>query len=64
MRLTNLDHGHSLGTKVLFVYGLANFRSIGEHFVQPLVFSQSAPLVLAVQCQNTGGKACTVKVAI
>lgn len=46
------------GTTVLFVFGLANFRSIDYHFVQPLVFTTSAPLVLAVQCQNTGGKAC------
>jgi hypothetical protein len=47
------------GSTVLFVFGLANFRSIDYHFVQPLVFTSSAPLVLAVECQNTGGKACT-----
>jgi hypothetical protein len=42
-----------------FVFGLANFRSIDYHFVQPLVFTNSAPLVLAVECQNTGTTACT-----
>ena len=47
------------GTTTLFEFGLANFRSIDYHFVQPLVFTSSAPLILAVQCQNTGGKACT-----
>jgi hypothetical protein len=49
------------GSTVLFVFGLANFRSIDYHFVQPLVFTSSAPLVLAVQCQTpgTGAKACT-----
>lgn len=47
------------GTKVLFTFGLANFRSIDYHFVQPLVFTKAGPLVLAVQCQNPGGKACT-----
>lgn len=41
-----------------FVFGLANFRSIDYHFVQPLVFTNSAPLVLAVECQNTGTTAC------
>lgn len=46
------------GTKVLFTFGLANFRSIDYHFVQPLVFTKTGPLVLAVRCQNPGGKAC------
>ena len=47
------------GGTTLFVFGLANFRSIDYHFVQPLVFSHSAPLVLAVECQNTGSTACS-----
>jgi hypothetical protein len=48
------------GSTVLFVFGLANFRSIDYHFVQPLAFTHSVPLVLAVECQNPGGgKACT-----
>jgi hypothetical protein len=47
------------GTTSIFVFGLANFRSIDYHFVQPLVFTHSAPLVLAVECQNTGTTACT-----
>jgi hypothetical protein len=46
------------GGTTLFVFGLANFRSIDYHFVQPLVFTNSAPLVLAVECQNTGTTAC------
>lgn len=46
------------GGTSLFVFGLANFRSIDYHFVQPLVFTHSAPLVLAVECQNTGTTAC------
>jgi hypothetical protein len=47
------------GGKTLFTFGLANFRSIDYHFVQPLVFNTASPLVLAVQCQNAGGKACS-----
>jgi hypothetical protein len=47
------------GGTTLFVFGLANFRSIDYHFVQALVFTHSAPLVLAVECQNTGTTACT-----
>ncbi len=46
------------GAASIFVFGLANFRSIDYHFVQPLVFTHSAPLVLAVECQNTGSTAC------
>jgi hypothetical protein len=46
------------GGTSIFVFGLANFRSIDYHFVQPLVFTHSAPLVLAVECQNTGTTAC------
>jgi hypothetical protein len=47
------------GSTSLFVFGLANFRSIDYHFVQPLVFTHAAPLVLAVECQNPGTTACT-----
>jgi hypothetical protein len=46
------------GGTSMFVFGLANFRSIDYHFVQPLVFTHSAPLVLAVECQNTGATSC------
>jgi len=46
------------GGKSLFVFGLANFRSIEYPFVQPLVFTHAAPLVLAVECQNPGTTAC------
>jgi hypothetical protein len=47
------------GGTTLFEFGLANFRSIDYHFVEPMVFTHAQTLVLAVQCQNTGGKACT-----
>jgi hypothetical protein len=46
------------GNTSIFVFGLANFRSIDYHFVQPLLFTHSAPLTLAVECQNTGTTAC------
>lgn len=46
------------GGTSIFVFGLANFRSIDYHFVQPLVFTHSAPLELAVECQNAGTTAC------
>jgi hypothetical protein len=46
------------GGTTLFEFGLANFRSIDYHFVEPMVFTHAQTLVLAVQCQNTGGKAC------
>lgn len=47
------------GSTPIFVFGLANFRSIDYHFVQPLIFTHTTPLVLAVECQNTGTTACT-----
>jgi hypothetical protein len=47
------------GTTTLFEFGMANFRSIDYHFVQSLIFTSAHPLVLAVQCQNTGKTHCT-----
>jgi hypothetical protein len=49
-----------VGKKVLFVFGLANFRSIDYHFVQPLDFTSKNPLVLAVECTTPAvGKTCS-----
>lgn len=47
------------GKAVLFEFGLADFRSVDYHFVQALRFTSAAPLTLAVQCANSGGKHCT-----
>jgi hypothetical protein len=47
------------GTTVLFEFGLANFRSIDYHFIQPLVFTPAKPLVLAVECTKPVSKTCT-----
>ena len=51
------------GSTTLIQLGLANFRNIDYHFVKPMVFTTAAPLVLAVQCQNPGGKACADKLS-
>jgi len=51
------------GSTTLIQLGLANFRNIDYHFAQPIVFTTVAPLVLAVQCQNPGGKACADKLS-
>ena len=51
------------GSTTLIQLGLANFRNIDYHFAQPIVFTTTAPLVLAVQCQNPGGKACADKLS-
>jgi hypothetical protein len=47
------------GKTILFDFGLADFRSVDYHFVQALQFTPAAPLTLAVQCANAGGKHCT-----
>jgi hypothetical protein len=47
------------GSTVLFEFGLANFRSIDYHFIQPLVFTPAKPLVLAVECTKPASKTCT-----
>jgi len=51
------------GSTTLIQLGLANFRNIDYHFVKPMVFTTAAPLVLAVECQNPGGKACADKLS-
>jgi pyruvate/2-oxoglutarate dehydrogenase complex dihydrolipoamide acyltransferase (E2) component len=47
------------GSQTLFEFGLADFRDLDYHFVQALQFTSAAPLTLAVQCADTGGKHCT-----
>lgn len=47
------------GTKVLFVFGLADFRNLDYHFVQPLVFTAKEPLQLVVSCQDPGTTHCS-----
>ncbi|HEX5406204.1 MAG TPA: hypothetical protein VFX16_28335 [Pseudonocardiaceae bacterium] len=51
------------GGKALLEFGLADFRSLDLHFVQPLVFTTKAPLVLAVECLNTNATNCTAAVS-
>jgi hypothetical protein len=51
------------GSTTFIQLGLANFRNIDYHFVQPKVFTTATPLVLAVECQNPGGKACADKLS-
>jgi hypothetical protein len=52
------------GSKTLVQLGLATIpSSLDDHFVQPLVFTTAAPLVLAVECQNSRGKACADKIS-
>jgi hypothetical protein len=48
-----------VGNTPLYRFGLANFRSFEYPFAEPLVFTHAAPLVLAVECRNTGTTACT-----
>lgn len=47
------------GSRTLFEFGLADFRDLDYHFVQALQFTPAAPLTLAVQCADAGGKHCT-----
>ncbi len=51
------------GGKALLEFGLADFRSQDLHFVQPLVFTTQAPLVLAVECLNTDSTNCSAAVS-
>ena len=39
--------------------GLANFRDLDHHWSQGLSFRPGEKVVLAVSCQNDGGRACT-----
>jgi hypothetical protein len=51
------------GGKALLEFGLDDFRSLDLHFVQPLVFTSKAPLILAVECLNTNSTNCTAAVS-
>lgn len=42
---------------VLYETGLANFRDLDFHFLEPLVFSPDKPLTIEVSCQLPGGVA-------
>lgn len=43
------------GDDVLYETGLANFRDLDFHFLEPLVFSPDKPLTVDVSCQLPGG---------
>jgi hypothetical protein len=45
------------GDDVLYETGLANFRDLDFHFLEPLVFSPDKPLTIDVSCQLPGGTA-------
>lgn len=47
------------GGSPLFDFGLADFRNLDYHFVQPLVFSPRDPLTISVDCRNSGATHCT-----
>lgn len=51
------------GDKALLEFGLADFRSLDLHFVQPLVFTAKTPLTLAVECLNTNATNCSAAVS-
>jgi hypothetical protein len=51
------------GGTALLEFGLDNFRSLDLHFVQPLLFTTKAPLVLAVECLNTTTTNCSAAVS-
>lgn len=45
--------------EILFEVGLNNFRDLDYHFIQPLLFTGSDNVVLAVECANPGTTRCT-----
>ncbi|GEM_PF-431142 len=47
------------GKTPLFEFGLADFRNLDYHFVQPLTFTAANPLEIVVVCTNTGTTKCT-----
>jgi hypothetical protein len=51
------------GDTALLEFGLDNFRNLDLHYVQQLVFTTKAPLVLAVECLNTTATNCTAAVS-
>jgi hypothetical protein len=42
------------GDQVLLETGLANFRDLDYHFLEPLTFSPDNPLTIEVSCQTPG----------
>lgn len=40
------------GDDVLMVFGLENFRDLDYHFIQPVSFTNDAPVVVSVDCRN------------
>ncbi|GAA4428825.1 hypothetical protein ACFQV2_27620 [Actinokineospora soli] len=46
------------GDKVLLEVGLANFRDLDYHLVEPWTFAPGQDLVLAVSCQDPAGETC------
>jgi hypothetical protein len=40
------------GDGVLLVFGLANFRDLDYHFIQPAQFDAKSPVVVSVSCKN------------
>jgi hypothetical protein len=50
------------GKTVLLEFGLENFRDLDYHLIQPLRFSHTAPVVIAIECHNPGTTACTPSV--
>jgi hypothetical protein len=47
------------GNSPLFEFGLADFRELDYHFVQPLIFNAKHPLELVIVCKNTSTARCT-----
>lgn len=50
------------GETVLLEFGLANFRDLDYHFIQPVRFTAEEPVVVAVECRNPGDTPCTPSV--
>jgi hypothetical protein len=51
------------GDTALLEFGLDNFRNLDLHYVQQLVFTTKAPLVIAVECLNPTATNCTAAVS-
>jgi hypothetical protein len=52
-----------VGKTPLFEFGLADFRNLDYHFVQPLTFTAADPLEIFVECTNPGTTKCTPAVS-
>jgi hypothetical protein len=51
------------GKTPLFEFGLADFRNLDYHFVQPLTFTAANPLEIVVACTNPGTTKCSPAVS-